>query len=89
MTGTTSGVGHNQVLLGLNGGVHKVPAISLVGNGVDGEDQTAAGESAGGTGPPKASTEIKVNMSDGKKGLDISPARKGPIQSSKVTPRIS
>jgi hypothetical protein len=28
--GATSGVGHNQVLPGLDGGVHRVPAISLV-----------------------------------------------------------
>jgi hypothetical protein len=38
MTGATSGIGHNQALQGLDGGVHRVPAISLVGNGVDGED---------------------------------------------------
>jgi hypothetical protein len=79
MTGTTSGVGHDQVLPGLNGGVHRVPAISLVGNGVDGEDQTAAGESAGGKGPPTASTEKEVDMLDGKKGPEISTARKDPI----------
>jgi hypothetical protein len=35
MTGATSGVGHNQALQGLDGGVHRVPAISLVGNGVE------------------------------------------------------
>jgi hypothetical protein len=89
MTGTTSGVGHNQVLQSLNGGVHSVPVISLVGNGVDGEDQTAAGESAGGKGPPAVSTEMEVNTSNGNKGLETSPARKGPIQSSMVTPRMS
>ena len=44
MTGTTSGGGHKQALQGLNGGVHSVPTISLVGKGVDGEGQTAAGE---------------------------------------------
>jgi hypothetical protein len=43
MTGATSGVGHNQALQGLDGGVHWVPAVSLVGKGVNGEDQTAAG----------------------------------------------
>jgi len=89
MPGATSGVGHNQVLQGLDWGVHRVPAISLVGNGVDSEDRTAAGESAGGEGPPMASTEMDVNMLDGKEGPETSPARKGPIQSSKVTPRIS
>jgi hypothetical protein len=89
MTGTTSGVGHNQVLQGLNGGVHRVPAISLVGNGADGEDQTAAGESAGDKGPPTASTEMEFDKSDGNKGLETSPAWKGPIQFSMVTPRIS
>ncbi len=46
MTRTTSGVGHDQALQGLDGGVHRVSAISLVGKGVDGEDQTAAGELA-------------------------------------------
>jgi hypothetical protein len=89
MTGATSGVGHNQVLQGLNGGVHRAPAISLVGNGVDSEDRTAAGESAGGKGPPTASTEIDINILDKKKGLETSPARKGPIQSLMVAPRIS
>ncbi len=91
MTGATSGVeGHNQVLPGLDEGVHRVPAISLVGNGVDSEDQTAAGESAGGKGPPMASTEMgkgpptastemEVNMANRKKGPETSPARKGPI----------
>ena len=43
MTGATSGIGHDQALQGLDGGVHRVPAISLVGEGVDGEDQTATG----------------------------------------------
>ena len=89
MTGATSGVGHNKVLQVLNGGVHRAPAISLVGNGVDSEDQTVAGESAGGKGPPTASTEMDVNMLDGKKGLETSPARKGSIQSLMVTTRIS
>jgi hypothetical protein len=89
MTGATAGASHNQVPLSLNGGVHRVPATSLVGNGVDGEDQTAAGEQAGGKGPPTASTEMEVDTSDGNKGLETSPAWKGPIQSSMVTPRIS
>ncbi len=89
MTGATSGVGHNQVLQGLDGGVQRVPAISLVGNGVDSEDRTAAGESAGGKGPLTAFIEMDINMMDGSKGPDTSPAQKGPIQSSMVTPRIS
>jgi hypothetical protein len=89
MTGTTSGVGHNQVLQGLDGGIHRVPAISLVGNDADSEDQTVAGEPAGGKEPPTASTDMEVNTLDGNKGQETSPARKGPIQSSMVTPRIS
>jgi hypothetical protein len=89
MTGATSGVGHKQVLQGLNGSVHRIPAISLVGNGADSEDQTAAGELAWGKGPPAASTEMEVDTSDGNKGPETSPAWKGPIQSSMVTPRIS
>ncbi len=89
MTGDTFGVGHDQVLQGLDGGVHRVPTISLVGNGADSEDQIAAGESAGGKGPPTASTEMEVNTSNGNKGPETSPAWKGPIQSSMVTPRIS
>ncbi len=89
MTGATSGVGHDQALQGLDGGVHKVPAISLVGKGVNGEDQTAAGELAWGKGPPTASTEMEVDIPDGKRSPEISPARKGPIQSLMVTPRIS
>jgi hypothetical protein len=36
-----------------------------------------------------ASTEMEVDMPDGKKSPEISPARKGPIQSLMVTPRIS
>jgi hypothetical protein len=43
MTGATSSVGQDQDLQGLDGGVHRVSAISLVGKGVDSEDQTAAG----------------------------------------------
>jgi hypothetical protein len=89
MTGATSGIGHDQALQGLNGGVHRVPAISLVGNGVDSKDQTMAGELSGGKGPPTASTEMEVDMPDGKKSPEISPAQKGPIQSLIVTPRIS
>ncbi len=79
MTCTTSGVGHNQALQGLDGGVHRVPAISLVGKGVDSEDQTAAGELAWGKGPPTASTEMEVDILDGKRSPEISPVRKGPI----------
>jgi hypothetical protein len=88
MTGTASGVGHDQALQGLNGGVHRVPAISLVGNGVYGEDQTVAGELAGGKGPPTASLEMEVNIPDGKSPA-IPPAWKGPIQSLMATLRIS
>ncbi len=89
MTGTTSGVGHDQALQGLDGGVHRVSAISLVGKGVDGEDQTATGELAWGKEPPTASTEMEVNIPDEKRSLEISPVWKGPIQSLMVTPRIS
>jgi hypothetical protein len=89
MTGATSGIGHDQALQGLDGGVHRVPAISLVGKGVDGKDQTAAGELAWGKGPPMASREMEVNIPDGKRSPEISPVQKGPIQSSMVTPRIS
>ncbi len=89
MNGATSGVGHNQALQGLNGVVHRVPAISLVGNGVDGKDQTAAGELSGGKGPPTKSTEMEVDMPDKKKSPEISPVRKSPIQSLMVIPRIS
>jgi hypothetical protein len=85
MTGAESGVGHSQVLQGLNGGVNRVPTISLVGNGADDEDQTVAGESAGGNGSPMASKEMEVDTSDRNKGLETSPAWKGPIQSSMVT----
>ncbi len=60
-----------------------------MGNGADNEDQTMAGESADGKGPPTASTEMEVDRSDGNKGPETSPARKGPIQSSMGTPRIS
>ncbi len=48
MTGATTGVGHDQAQKGLDGGVHRVPDISLVGKVADGEDQTAAGELAWG-----------------------------------------
>jgi hypothetical protein len=50
MTGTTSCIGHNQALQGHDGGVHRVPAISLVGKGVDGKEQTAVGELSSGKG---------------------------------------
>jgi hypothetical protein len=89
MTGATSSVGHNQALQGLDGDVHRVAAISLVGKGVDGEEQTAAGELAWGKEPPTASTEMEANILDEKRSLEISPAQKDPIQSSMVTPRIS
>jgi hypothetical protein len=90
MTGATSGLGHNQAPQGLDGGVHRVSVISLVGKGVDGEDQTAAGELAWGKETPTALTEMEVNIIlDEKRSLEISPAQKGPIQSLMVTPRIS
>jgi hypothetical protein len=88
MTSARSGVHHDQALKGLDGGVHRVPAISLLGEGVHGEDQTAAGELAWGKGPPTASTEMEVNVPDGEKSPEISPAWKSPIQSLMVTPRI-
>jgi hypothetical protein len=56
---------------------------------VDSEDQTVAGELAWGKEPPTASTEMEVDIPDEKKSLEISPVRKGPIQSLMVTPRIS
>ncbi len=89
MTGAISGIGYNQALQGLDGGVHIVPAISLVDKCVDGEVQTAAGKLAWGKGPPMASTKMEVDIPDGKRSLEISPVQKGPIQSSMVTPRIS
>ncbi len=89
MTGATSGAGHDQVLQGLDGGVHRVSAITPVGNGADGEGQTVAGELTGGKGPLTASTEMEVNTPDGNKGPETSPALKGPIQASMVTPRNS
>jgi hypothetical protein len=89
MTGATAGAGLDQILQGLNWGVNRVPTISLVGNGADGEYQTAAGELAGGKGPPTASTEMEVNTLDRNNSPETSPAQKGPIQSSMVTPRIS
>jgi hypothetical protein len=79
MTGSNSGVGHDQALQGLDGGVHRISAISLVGKGVDGEEQTAAGELAWRKEPPTASTEMEVNIPVEKRSLEISPARKGPI----------
>ncbi len=89
MTGATAGASHDQVLQSLNGGIHRIPAISLVGNGADGEDQTAAGEPAGGKGPSAASTEMEVDKLDRNKGPETSMAWKGPIQSSMVTRGIS
>ncbi len=89
MTGATAGASHDQVLLSLSGGVHRVPTTSLVSIGMDGEDQTAAGEPAGGKGPLMASIEMEVDTWDRNKGPKISPAQKRPIQSSMVTPRIS
>ncbi len=63
--------------------------ISLLGKGVDGKDQTAAGELGWGKEPPTATTEMEVDIPEKKRSLEISPVRKSPIQSSMVTPRIS
>jgi hypothetical protein len=79
MAGATSSIGHNQALQGLDGGVHMVFAISQVGKDVDGEDQAAAVELAWGKEPPTASTEMEVNILDGKRSPEISPAQKGKI----------
>jgi hypothetical protein len=38
---------------------------------------------------PAASTKMEVDMPDGKKSPEISPAQKGSIQSLMVTPKIS
>jgi hypothetical protein len=89
MTGATAGASHDQVLQGLDGGVHRVPAFYPVGNGANGEDQMAVGEPAGGKGPPMVSIEMEVDTLDGNKCPETSPAWKGLIQSSMVTPRIS
>jgi hypothetical protein len=89
MTGATSSIGHNQALQGLDGGVHMVFAISQVDKGVNGEDQISTGKLAWGKGPPTASTEIEVNILDGKRSPEISLAQKIPNQSTMVTPRIS
>ena len=43
---------------------------------MDGEDQTAAGELAWGKEPPTASTEMKVDIPDEKRSLEISPVQK-------------
>ncbi len=88
MTSATAGTSPNQVPLSLSGGVHRVPTTSLVGIGVDGEDQTGAGEPTGGKGPLTVLTEMEVDMLDKKKGLEISPAQKRLPQSSMITPRI-
>ncbi len=79
MTDATTGASHSQGPQSLKGVVHRVSAISPVGYGADGEDQTAAGETAGGKGPMTVSTEMEGNMLDGNKGPETSPARKGPI----------
>jgi hypothetical protein len=85
----SGGQADTEMTQGLDGGVHRVSTISLVGKGVDGEDQTATGELAWGKEPPTASTEMEVKIPDGKRSPGISPAQKGPIQSLMVTPRIS
>ncbi len=89
MTSDTAGASLDQVPLSLSGDVHRVPTTSLVGIGVDGEDQTVAGEPTGFKGPLTVSAEIEVDMSDEQKGLETSPAQKRLPQSSMVTPRIS
>ncbi len=89
MTSNTVGASLNQVPLSISGGVHRVPTTSLVGIGVDGEDQTEAGEPTGGKGPLTVSTGMKVDTADKQTGLETSPAQKRLPQSSMVTPRIS
>ncbi len=89
MTGATAGASHDQVPLSLSGGVHRIHTTSLVGIGVDSEDQTAAGAPAGGKGPLTVSTEIDIVTLDEKKGLETSLAQKRPPQSCMVTPGIS
>ena len=69
--------------------MHRVSAISLVGKGVDSEDQIVSRELAWGMEPLTASTEMEVDIPDEKKSPEISPVQKGPIQSLMVTPRIS
>ncbi len=89
MTSATVGASLNQAPLNLSGGIHRVPTTSLVGIGVDGEDQTAAGEPTGGKGPLTGSTGMEVDTLDDQKGLETYPEQKRLPQSSMVTPRIS
>ena len=77
MTSATAGASLDQASLSLSRGVPRVPTTSLVGIGVDGENQTAAGEPTGGKGPLTVSTEMKVDMLDEKKGLETSLTRRG------------
>jgi hypothetical protein len=72
MTSATIGASLNQVPLSLSGGVHRVPTTSLVGIGVDSEDQTAAGEPTGGKEPLMVLTGMEVDMSHMQKGLETS-----------------
>ncbi len=89
MTSATIGAILDQVPLSISGGVHRVTTTSLVGIGVDGGHQTAAGEPTGGKGPLTVSTGMEVDTLDKQKGLETSPAQKRLPQSSMVTPRIS
>jgi hypothetical protein len=90
MTGVISGVGHNQALQGFDGGVHRVPAISLVGKGVDEEDQIVAGELAWAWDIPQHPQRWKsIFWMRREASPEMSTAWKGPIQSLMVTPRIS
>ncbi len=76
MTSATAGASLDQASLSLSRGVPRVPTTSLVGIGVDGENQTAAGEPTGGKGPLTVSTEVEVDTSYKQKGLETSQAQK-------------
>ncbi len=89
MTGATSIVGHDQALQGPDGGVHRVSAISLVGKGVDGEDQTAAGELAWGKEPPTVTTEMEVDILDERRSLEISPAQRNLSSAERPNPILN
>ncbi len=62
MISATVGASLDQVPLSLSGGIHRVPTIYLAGIGVDGEDQTAAGEPTGGRGPLTVLTRMEVSQ---------------------------
>jgi hypothetical protein len=78
MTSVTVGASLDQVPSSLSGGVHRVPTMSLVGIGVDGEDQTVAGEPPGAKGPLNVSTGMEVDTLDKQKGLETFPAHDFP-----------